>query len=103
MTRDELADELRATAPESDAVIYIERRGSEYDWERTGADTRAHVNRSGSGALPDAWIYYSGPWPTESMDRWQEFFDDLLEEMDSMSHRVERSRWPLGDPWPQRR
>lgn len=103
MTRDELADDLRAAEPQANEVIYIERRGTEFAWERSGADARVHLERSGTGALPDAWIYYSGPWPTESIDRWQTFFDDLLDEMDSMSHRVERGRWPLGDPWPQRR
>lgn len=103
MTREDLADELRAADPQPHEIIYIERRGDLYDWERSGPQTDTHVTRSGGGAMPDAWIYYSGPWPTENLDRWQVFFDDLLEEMDSMSHQVDPTRWPLGNPWPQRR
>lgn len=103
MTRDELSAELRASQPQPDEVIYIERRGTAFAWASTGGDTHAHALNSGTVGLPDAWIYYSGPWPLEDWARWQAFFDDLIDEMDSMAPGGDRLRWPLGDPWPQRR
>jgi hypothetical protein len=106
MTQEELSDELHAAQPQPDDVIYIERRGEAFAWACTGGDTTAHTWNLGEPlGLPDAWIYYSGPWPLDDLMRWESFFDELIEEMNSMARSAprNRSRWPLGDPWPQRR
>jgi hypothetical protein len=92
MNRSELRAELMADLPEPGELVYIERRDDSY----------AVVAGPDDGTpLPDAWIYYSGPWPTQDPDTVSAFFDDLFAEMEpSGSGGEDRCRWSLDDPWP---
>lgn len=102
MTRDELFLDIMTVCPSTDDVVYIGRRGEDYAWSCAKLGTCMPERTSGSGVFPDSWIYYSGRWPSKNDDinRWREFLDDLLAEMESMSGGADRCRWPLDDPWP---
>jgi hypothetical protein len=100
MNRNELRAELMADLPEPGELVYIERRDDSYAWRRTDAGTVVAGPDDGT-PLPDAWIYYSGPWPTQDPDTVSAFFDDLFAEMEpSGSGGEDRCRWSLDDPWP---
>jgi hypothetical protein len=92
MTPEQLGTELRAAAPSTGELIYLERRGDDYRW------TRGQVQPPTD--LPDAWIYFTGEWPVNDNERWVAFFDDLIAELDAMVIRGDRCRWSLDDPWP---
>lgn len=102
MNRDELYKAILAARPGGDDVVYIERRGEDYAWRRMLQDTTvyapAHEN------LPDVWIFYAGQWPANdgAPDLWRQFFDDLIEETESMAGGMDRCRWPFDQPWPDR-
>ncbi|MDQ3886345.1 MAG: hypothetical protein M3308_04875 [Actinomycetota bacterium] len=96
MNRSELLTELMADLPEPGELIYIERRGESYAWRRTNADSTVS-SPDDEASLPDAWIYYSGPWPTQDSEAVSAFFDDLFAEMDGGQ---DRCRWSVDDPWP---
>ncbi len=96
MNRDELVAELMADLPEAGELVYIERRGDDYMWHHTDADTIVS-GTDGGASLPDAWIYYSGPWPTQDPDRVSAFFDDMFAELGAGE---DRCRWSIDDPWP---
>jgi len=104
LTREELFSEILALNPGDDVLVYIERRGENYSWHRSSLGTNLPSIQSDGVVLPDAWIYYSGRWPSkdETVGCWREFFDDLIAEMESMANGVDRCRWPLDDPWPHR-
>ena len=97
MTRTELVEALLAAPPDPGDVLYVERRGEEYGW-RSFAPVGG---LGGPDALPDVWIYSTGPRPTADPDRVASFVDDLLAEMESMMGG-DRCRWPLDEPWPDR-
>ncbi|MGH8899690.1 MAG: hypothetical protein ACRDZ4_22335 [Egibacteraceae bacterium] len=92
MTPNQLGMQLRAAAPSTGELVYLERRGDDYRWAR--GEVAPPTN------LPDAWMYFTGEWPVGEDDRWAAFFDDLLAELDSMVIRADRCRWSLDDPWP---
>ena len=102
MDQEELRRDIRAHPPAADEIFYVERRGEEYAWSRvrTRAAAPSTSAASDTGALADAWMYYSGALPLDDPDRWDEFFDDMLAELDSMTGTEDRCRWPLDDPWP---
>jgi hypothetical protein len=102
LTREELFSEILAARPGGNDLVYIERRGEDYGWNRVNLGTDMPAARPNSSTLPDAWIYYSGWWPfeNEGIDRWHAFFDDLLAEMESMADGTDRCRWPFDEPWP---
>jgi hypothetical protein len=99
VTRDDLVAQLEAADVSEGDVVYVERRGDDYDWSATSGPEAASA---GDNAIvpPDAWIYYTGGWPPPQDDRGR-FFDDLLAEMDSMASDEDRCRWPLDEPWGQ--
>jgi hypothetical protein len=95
---DELFASIEAHRPGRDDVVYLERRGAEYDWRIVplhGAITPV----TGAGCEPDAWMSFSASWPSDPQ-RLRAFFDDLLAELESMVVRADRCRWPLDEPWP---
>jgi hypothetical protein len=104
LTREELFAEISAAAPEPGDIVYIERRGEDYAWKRTGLGTDMPMPGFRNGSRPDVWIYYAGQWPfgSESPDRCRVFFSDLLDEMESMAGGIDRCRWPFDEPWPHR-
>lgn len=95
----ELQASIQAAPPGDGALVYIGRHGGEYAWSvLDGGEPAPH----GGGESPEAWIYYSGPWPGAGLpaDREQVFFDDLRAELESMTGDSDRCRWPLDEPWP---
>ncbi len=95
MDREQLVTDLVAADPQPGDLVYVERRGDDYRWERAG----------GSGAMgadgADAWIFYA--WQRELGDPCaaRVMVDDLLAEMESMTGcGDDRCRWSLDQPWP---
>ncbi|MGQ0793296.1 MAG: hypothetical protein ACT4NX_04320 [Deltaproteobacteria bacterium] len=104
MSREELFSELMASNLDGE-MVYIERRGEEYAWRRAAvADESLPFSPSSTDSMPEAWLFFSGnfPAPNAGVAAWRAFYDDLLAEMESMSGGVDRCRWPLDAPWPQR-
>jgi hypothetical protein len=93
---DELFASIEANRPGRDDVVYLERRGDEYDWRIVPAGAAITPI---TGPDPDAWMSFSASWPSEPQ-RLRAFFDDLLGELESMVARTDRCRWPVDDPWP---
>lgn len=98
MNRAQLVDDIMAARPEPGDLVYIERRGEDYNWSRT--DPGGDVHTPEPGGFPDAWMYYSGKWPVDQPDQVPAFFDDLLAELESMTGGYDRCRWDPSDPWP---
>jgi hypothetical protein len=92
---------IEADRPGRDDVVYLARRGDDYDWRIVDAgDTRDPSSRpAGEEREPDTWMSFSASWP-ESREGLRAFFADLLAELESMATRADRCRWPLGEPWP---
>jgi len=101
MDRGELLAAIVDARPGPADVIYVERRGDEYDCRVSGPEEDLVLGGSGAG-FPDVWIYWNGEWPAEDAERQQAVFADLLEEMESMAGGSDRCRWPLDEPWPHR-
>ena len=99
MNRAELLEAIVAAVPQDGQLIYIERRGDDYQWARSGAGEV--VDTPQAGTFPDAWMYYSGTWPLDNPDKLPAFFDDLLSELETMTGGgPDRCRWDPGDPYP---
>ncbi|BBZ14468.1 hypothetical protein BST20_00110 [Mycobacterium branderi] len=75
MKRDELFASIEAARPGRDDVVYLARRGEQYEWRVVPA----------GGVVTDLR---------------PSFFDDLLAELETMAARTDRCRWPLDEPWP---
>jgi hypothetical protein len=102
MDRAQLLAEITAARARPDDVLYLERHGEDYRWRFMDPDAvQAAVTRSGAPG-PDAWMFYTGPWPQESPDEMPAFLDELLAEMDSMCGGADRCRWPLDEPYSRR-
>ena len=95
---DELFASIEANRPGRDDVVYLERRGDEYDW-RIVPLGGAISPLAEAGPEPDAWMTFSASWPSDPQ-RLRTFFDDLLGELESMVARADRCRWPVDEPWP---
>jgi hypothetical protein len=91
-----------AQAPPED-VLYLERLGEDYRWRfvSPGAMQAGSGQQPGEPA-PDAWMFYSGPWPEGTPAEMSRFAGDLLAEMESMCGGADRCRWPLDQPYPMR-
>jgi len=89
---------IEANRPDRDDVVYLARRGDDYDWwivSQAGATQPVRMDRP----EPDAWMSFSASWP-EDREGLRPFFADLLAELESMVTRADRCRWPIGEPWP---
>lgn len=101
MTQEELFSEIKNAHPNEGDFTYVERRGEDYEWIHTKAENAESVMFSNNNKLPDVWLYYSGHYPTSNDEKlWSEFFDDLLEEMESMAGGKDRCRWSFDNPYP---
>jgi hypothetical protein len=101
MDRARLLAEITRAGPGPEDVVYLERRGDDYRWSRLepgAVPGLAGGQQTGSG--PDAWIFYSGPWPSGQAADMPRFLEDLLAEMESMCGGADRCRWPLDQPYP---
>jgi hypothetical protein len=95
---DELYASIEANCPGRDDVVYLERRGDEYDWWIVPPDGATQSVRR-DHPDPDVWMSFSVTWPAEPQ-RLRSFFDDLLAELESMAAGADRCRWPVDEPWP---
>jgi hypothetical protein len=103
MDRAQLLAEIAQECPGPEDVVYLERRGEDYRWSRLApGDDPGQAWGPGSGAGPEAWIFYSGPWPADRPGAMPGFLEDLLAEMESMCGGADRCRWPLDQPYPIR-
>jgi len=96
----QLCTAMLTDPPGEGALVYIGRHGDEYTWSVLGGDAAAP---HGDGPAPEAWLYYSGPWPDAGLrpELNDAFFDDLRAELESMTgDGADRCRWSLDDPWP---
>jgi len=99
MDRTRLLTEILHLYPSPGETIYLERVDDDYHWHIV--DPGAALPGPGSAnQAPDAWIFYSGTWPSHDTERMAAHLDDLLAEMESMSGGAERCRWPLDQPYP---
>ena len=98
MNRDELLTSIAATRPGRDDTVYLERRGSEYDWQLLPAG--ANAGWPSTDASPDVWMSFSAAWPVDDPELLRAFFDDVIAELESMAGGVDRCRWPVDRPWP---
>jgi hypothetical protein len=97
MNREELFTSIVAARPDRDDIVYLQRRGSQYDWRITSSDDDGVVLPALDAAV---WMSFSTAWPLSNPKRLQAFFHDLLAELESMGDRSDRCRWPIDDPWP---
>jgi hypothetical protein len=95
MDRAQLLAELADAGNAAGGIVFVERRGDDYQWSHLPPDEVPSLVTDARS--PDAWIVYSGPWPTESAPS---FLEDLLAEMESMCGGAYRCRWPLDQPYP---
>jgi len=85
MDRTRLLAGITATRAQPDDVLYLERHGEDYSWCFLEPDAvPAAVARQPAGPAPDAWMFYSGPWPIDRAAELPGFVDELLAEMESM-------------------
>jgi hypothetical protein len=88
-----------ADRPSRDDVVYLQRRGNEYDWWIVRAGEPITESQKPDKPEPDSWMSFSAHWPLDP-NRLRAFFGDLLAELESMANRADRCRWPIGEPWP---
>ena len=100
MDREQLLTVIADARPGPADVVYVERRGEEYGCRVTSPGEDLLLG-GGAAGFPDAWLYWSGDWPAEDVDRQRELFDDLLAEMETMVSGGDRCRWSPDDPWPR--
>ena len=95
MNRDELLTSIAAARPGRDDLVYLQRRGDDYDWQLVAVDTSPSMSPS-----PDVWMTFSADWPVDDPERLRAFFDDVMAELESMAGGPDRCRWPMDEPWP---
>jgi hypothetical protein len=100
MNRNELFASIEAARPGRDDIVYLERRGEQYEWRIVPVGGGVTDLRPSATAKPDVWMSLSAVWPVDDPDQLQTFFDDLLAELESMAAHADRCRWPIDEPWP---
>jgi hypothetical protein len=100
MNREELFTSIAAARPGRDDIVYLERRGSAYDWRMVPVGDVAVDTTPSAQPGPDVWMSFSAAWPVDDADALRAFFDDMIAELESMADRADRCRWPIDEPWP---
>ena len=100
MNRDELFSSIVAARPGRDDIVYLERRGDDYDWQLVPVGDVAVDPSPSASPTPDVWMSFSATWPVDDPERLRAFFDDVIAELESMADRTDRCRWPIDEPWP---
>jgi hypothetical protein len=100
MNRRQLFTSIVAARPGRDDVVYLERRGDEYDWRVVPVDDGPTNGATPATAGPDVWMSLSAAWPVDDPERMRAFFDDMIAELESMADSADRCRWPIDEPWP---
>jgi hypothetical protein len=99
MNRQELFTSIVAARPGRDDIVYLERRGDEYDWRLWPVgDVAGAAAVADPGA--DVWMSFSATWPVDDPERLRAFFEDMMAELESMADKTDRCRWPIDEPWP---
>ena len=100
MTRDELFRHMVAARPEP--ASSSTSSGVARSTPGRGRPRRAPAETLST--IGDVWMFYAVQWRLDDPQSWRPFFDDLLEEMESMltGTQVDRCRWPVDDLWPRR-
>lgn len=101
MDRARLLAEMTAAGPGPQGAVLVERRGDDYRWARLRPGQAPDLS-CGQRPDPDAWIFYTGPWPAQHPADLPAFLEDLLAEMESVCGGADRCRWPLDQPYPVR-
>ena len=83
MNRDELLTSIAAARPGRDDLVYLQRRGDDYDWQLVAVDTSPSTSPS-----PDVWMSFSADWPVDDPERLRAFFDDVMAELDCKDSTV---------------
>ena len=108
MDRTRVLAEIAAARAGPGEVLYLERLGADYRWRLVPAGALPAVPLpAGPGQqpgepAPDAWMFYTGPWPEGPPAGLADFAEELLAEMESMCGGADRCRWPLDQPYPMR-
>ena len=97
MNREQLFASIVAARPGRDDVVYLERRGTQYDWRLIPAD----VEFIEPATTPDVWISLTAVWPVDNRALMRKFFEDLLAELESMADRSDRVRSSLDKTRPR--
>jgi hypothetical protein len=100
MNREELFTSIVAARPGRDDIVYLERRGNDYDWQMVPVGDVEVDAPPSAGPDPDVWMSFSAAWPVDDPERLRAFFDDMLAELESMADKTDRCRWPIDEPWP---
>ena len=100
MNREELFTSIVAAGPGRDDIVYLERRGDDYEWQMVPMGEITVDASPSAGPSPDVWMSFSATWPVDDPERMRAFFDDMLAELESMADRADRCRWPIDEPWP---
>ena len=98
MNLQELFTSIAAARPGRDDFVYLERRGSEYDWQMMASDSPDAAPPARQD--PDVWMSFSAAWPVDDPDALRAFLDDVIAELESMAGGADRCRWPVDEPWP---
>jgi hypothetical protein len=99
MDRQQLFTSIVAARPGRDDIVYLERRGDEYDWRLVPVED-APITAATQASGPDVWMSFSAAWPVDDPERMRAFFDDMIAELESMADKADRCRWPIDEPWP---
>ena len=94
VNREELLTSIAATRPGRDDTVYLERRGTEYDWQLMPAGAKAAMAVDRCRA-PMCGCRSPPRWPVDDPDRLRVFFDDVIAELESMAGGADRCRWPI--------
>lgn len=100
MNRQQLFTSIVAARPGRDDIVYLERRGDDYEWRLVSVGDTPVEPVLPAGASPDVWMSFSAAWPVDDPDGMQAFFDDMIAELESMADKADRCRWPIDEPWP---
>jgi hypothetical protein len=98
MTEDEVFEEIVASKPGPDEILFVGRSDKDYSWRIVppGGSMIAEVD----GVALSAWMFSTIAWPTgEDEDTQRAFFVDLVAEMETMADGADRCRWEFDDPY----
>jgi hypothetical protein len=98
MTEDELFNDIVATNPGPDEMLFIGRVGKDFGWRAIVAGEPMATEIDGVPA--DAWMFSTLAWPGDADENEQRrFFDDFLAEVETMVDGPDRCRWEFDDPY----
>ena len=100
MNREELFTSIEAARPGRDDIVYLERRGDEYDWRLVPVVMPPSAQRPRPIPSPTSGCRFRPAGRLSDRERLRAFFDDVIAELESMADRRIAVAGPLDDPWP---